>query len=192
MYWRNRNTRCVRTKFRPPSSSYQSIEPKNTHRFSIGEIYRSRYISISIGNLGLTGFGNLDRPYLILRSGHQLTPPRCAIVRAKKANATRTGQWPFKLTDNAFMQMWLQSETPIIDVQNFLSLKRRGVCIGHVITIIPILSRALRMSKNFVKCTYVMYTQDFQIHYRLWKKSKLSSPNSGAVCMYIHTYIYIW
>ena len=43
------------------------------HRFGIGGIYCSRYILISLGNLGLTGFGNLDRPYLILLSGHQLT-----------------------------------------------------------------------------------------------------------------------
>ena len=42
-------------------------------RFDIGGIYWYRNISISVGSLGLTGFGNLDRPYLVLLSGHQLT-----------------------------------------------------------------------------------------------------------------------
>jgi hypothetical protein len=42
-------------------------------RFDIGVIYWSRNISISIGTLGLAGFGNLGRPYLVSLSGHQLT-----------------------------------------------------------------------------------------------------------------------
>jgi hypothetical protein len=55
------------------------------HKFSIREIYCTLYISISLRNLGLTRIGNLDRPYLIILSGHQLTTAAAlAVVRARK------------------------------------------------------------------------------------------------------------
>jgi hypothetical protein len=39
---------------------------KAMHKFCIGGTYCSCYIVISVGNFGLAGCENLDRPYLIL------------------------------------------------------------------------------------------------------------------------------
>jgi hypothetical protein len=67
-------------------------------RFCIVGMYCSRYILIYIiEDLGLTGFGNLDRPYLILLSGHPLTAAAVLSCRSRGKWVTAGDQHKPKL-----------------------------------------------------------------------------------------------
>ena len=185
---------CVRTKFRPRISVDRAR--KAMHRFGIAGIYCSRYILISIGNLVLTGFGNLDRPYLILLSGHQLTAAAalscCSREKNTIGNAIRSRQWPFTLTDNAFRCASSQKLGKL--AFNIFISKTTGFCIGHVITIIRSEPRALRISKNF-RTTYLrdVYAK-IAITLSPMAKAKtglIVLPQLYVCANYIHMYIYV-
>jgi hypothetical protein len=92
---------AVRMDEIPPRISVDRA-PKPMRRFCIAGIYCFCCRLVSIANLGLTGFGNLDRPYLIY---FQVVVSRrrramLSFTREKHTigNATRSRQWSFTLT----------------------------------------------------------------------------------------------
>jgi hypothetical protein len=102
---------------------------KAMHRFGIGGIYCSRYILIYIGDLGLTGFGNLARPYLVLLS-HQLT---AAAATLSCCSRERNTQFETRYEVDNSHSNWLITHLDERSVRNsknwvqhLLSLTRRG------------------------------------------------------------------